>query len=89
MSTNNHVFKRILSFSGLNRNEDLALKAFEIEGFSASKSKMKAWRTLDPQNHRYQPMPDIALTKFCDGLLTLSEQEILTCTGWETEKDDE
>ena len=79
MSTNNHVFKRILSFSGLNCNEDLALKAFELEGFTASKSKMKAWRTLDPQNHRYQPMPDIALTKFCDGLLILAEQNIICC----------
>ena len=79
MSTNNHVFKRILSFSGLNRNEDLALKAFELEGFSASKSKIKAWRTLDPQNHRYQPMPSDALTAFFDGLLILAEQNIICC----------
>ena len=79
MSTNNHVFKRILSFSGLNRNEDLALKAFEIEGFSASKSKMKAWRTLDTSNHRYQAMPSDALTAFFDGLLVLAEQNIICC----------
>ena len=79
MSTNNHVFKRILSFSGLNRNEDLALKAFEIEGFSASKSKMKAWRTLDTSNHRYQAMPSDALTAFFDGLLILAEQNTLCC----------
>ena len=79
MSTNNHVFKRILSFSGLNRNEDLALKAFEIEGFSASKSKMKAWRTLDTSNHRYQAMPSEALTAFFDGLLVLAEQNIICC----------
>ncbi len=79
MSTNNHVFKRILSFSGLNRNEDLALKAFELEGFSASKSKIKAWRTLDTSNHRYQAMPNDALTAFFDGLLILAEQNILCC----------
>ncbi len=79
MSTNNHVFKRILSFSGLNRNEDLALKAFELEGFSASKSKIKAWRTLDTSNHRYQAMPNDALTAFFDGLLILAEQNTLSC----------
>ena len=80
MSTNNHVFKRILSFSGLNRNEDLALKAFSLGGYhTASKSRMKAWRTLDTSNHRYQAMPDAALTAFFDGLLSLSEQNTLCC----------
>ena len=80
MSTNNHVFKRILSFSGLNRNEDLALQAFRLGGYhDVSKSRMKAWRTLDTSNHRYQAMPDAALTAFFDGLLSLSEQNILCC----------
>ena len=80
MSTNNHVFKRILSFSGLNRNEELALQAFRLGGYhDVSKSRMKAWRTLDTSNHRYQAMPDAALTAFFDGLLSLSEQNILCC----------
>ena len=80
MSTNNHVFKRILSFSGLNRNEGLALQAFKLGGYhTASKSKIKAWRTLDTINHRYQAMPSDALTAFFDGLLILAEQNTLCC----------
>jgi len=79
MSTNNHVFKRILSFSGLNRNGDLALQAFKLGGYhTASKSKIKAWRTLDTSNHRYQAMPGDALTAFFDGLLILAEQNTLS-----------
>ena len=76
----NQIFKRTLAITGLNRDEDLALQAFKLGGYhTASKSKIKAWRTLDTSNHRYQAMPSDALTAFFDGLLLLSEQNILCC----------
>lgn len=77
---NNHIFKRALAITSLHRNEELALQAFSLGGYhTASKSKIKAWRTLDTSNHRYQAMPNDALTAFFDGLLLLSEQNILCC----------
>ena len=77
---NNQIFKRTLAITGLNRDEELALQAFKLGGYhTASKSKIKAWRTLDTSNHRYQAMPSDALTAFFDGLLSLSEQNILCC----------
>ena len=77
---NNQIFKRTLAITGLNRDEDLALQAFKLGGYhNASKSKIKAWRTLDTSNHRYQAIPNDALTAFFDGLLSLSEQNILCC----------
>ena len=43
----NQIFKRTLAITGLNRDEDLALQAFKLGGYhTASKSKIKAWRTL-------------------------------------------
>ena len=76
----NQIFKRTLAITGLNRDEDLALQAFKLGGYhNASKSKIKAWRTLDTSNHRYQAIPNDALTAFFDGLLSLSEQNILCC----------
>ena len=76
----NQIFKRTLAITGLNRDEELALQAFKLGGYhTASKSKIKAWRTLDTSNHRYQAMPNDALTAFFDGLLSLSEQNILCC----------
>ena len=80
MLMNNQIFKRTLAITGLNRDEELALQAFKLGGYhTASKSKIKAWRTLDTSNHRYQAMPSDALTAFFDGLLLLSEQNILCC----------
>ena len=80
MLMNNQIFKRTLAITGLNRDEELALQAFELGGYYAvSKSKIKAWRTLDTSNHRYRAMPGAALTAFFDGLLSLSEQNILCC----------
>ena len=77
---NNQIFKRTLAITGLNRDEDLALQAFKLGGYhTASKSKIKAWRTLDTNNHRYQAMPSDALTAFFDGLLILAEQNIICC----------
>ena len=77
---NNHIFKRALAITSLHRNEDLALQAFRLGGYhTASKSKIKSWRTLDTSNHRYQAMPDAALTAFFDGLLILAEQNIICC----------
>lgn len=77
---NNHIFKRALAITSLHRNEELALQAFRLGGYhDVSKSRMKAWRTLDTSNHRYRAMPDAALTAFFDGLLSLSEQNILCC----------
>lgn len=77
---NNHIFKRTLAITSLHRNEDLALQAFKLGGYhAASKSKIKAWRTLDTSNHRYQAMPGTALTAFFDGLLILAEQNIICC----------
>ena len=77
---NNHIFKRALAITSLNRNEGLALQAFKLGDYhTASKSKIKAWRTLDTSNHRYQAIPNDALTAFFDGLLSLSEQNILCC----------
>ncbi|MBW4008594.1 DUF1456 family protein [Moraxella osloensis] len=76
----NQIFKRTLAITGLNRDEDLALQAFKLGGYhTASKSKIKAWRTLDTSNHRYQAMPNDALTAFFDGLLILAEQNIICC----------
>ena len=76
----NQIFKRTLAITGLNRDEDLALQAFKLGGYhTASKSKIKAWRTLDTSNHRYQAMPNDALTAFFDGALILSEQNIICC----------
>ena len=76
----NQIFKRTLAITGLNRDEDLALQAFRLGGYhTASKSKIKAWRTLDTSNHRYQAMPGTALTAFFDGLLILAEQNTLCC----------
>ena len=76
----NQIFKRTLAITGLNRYEELALQAFRLGGYhTASKSKIKAWRTLDTSNHRYQAMPNDALTAFFDGLLILAEQNILCC----------
>ena len=76
----NQIFKRTLAITGLNRDEDLALQAFKLGGYhTASKSKIKAWRTLDTSNHRYQAMPNDALTAFFDGLLLLAEQNIICC----------
>lgn len=80
MLTDNQIFKRTLAITGLNRDEDLALQAFKLGGYhTASKSKIKAWRTLDTSNHRYQAMPSDALTAFFDGLLILAEQNIICC----------
>ena len=77
---NNHIFKRALAITSLHRNEELALQAFKLGGYhNASKSKIKSWRTLDTSNHRYQAIPNDALTAFFDGLLSLSEQNILCC----------
>ena len=77
---NNHIFKRALAITSLHRNEELALQAFRLGGYqTASKSKIKAWRTLDTSNHRYQAMPETALTAFFDGLLILTEQNIICC----------
>ena len=77
---NNQIFKRTLAITGLNFDEELSLQAFKLGGYhTASKSKIKAWRTLDTSNHRYQAMPSDALTAFFDGLLSLSEQNILCC----------
>ena len=77
---NNHIFKRALAITSLHRNEELALQAFRLGGYhDVSKSRMKAWRTLDTSNHRYQAMPVTALTAFFDGLLILAEQNILCC----------
>ena len=77
---NNQIFKRTLAITGLNRDEELALQAFKLGGYhTASKSKIKAWRTLDTSNHRYQVMPSDALTAFFDGLLILAEQNTLCC----------
>ena len=44
-----------------------------------AKATIKAWRTLDTSNHRYQAMPGDALTAFFDGLLILAEQNIICC----------
>ena len=77
---NNQIFKRTLAITGLNFDEELALQAFKLGGYrTASKSKIKAWRTLDTSNHRYQAMPNDALTAFFDGVLILSEQNIICC----------
>ena len=77
---NNQIFKRTLAITGLNRDEELALQAFKLGGYhTASKSKIKAWRTLDASNPRYQAMPSDALTAFFDGLLILAEQNTLCC----------
>ena len=77
---NNQIFKRTLAITGLNRDEELALQAFKLGGYhTASKSKIKAWRTLGASNHRYQAMPETALTAFFDGLLILAEQNIICC----------
>ena len=77
---NNQIFKRTLAITGLNFDEELALQAFKLGGYrTASKSKIKAWRTLDTSNHRYQAMPSDALTAFFDGVLILSEQNIICC----------
>lgn len=77
---NNHIFKRALAITSLHRNEELALQAFKLGGYHAvSKSKIKAWRTLDTSNHRYQVIPNDALTAFFDGLLILAEQNTLCC----------
>ena len=77
---NNQIFKRTLAITGLNRDEESALQAFSLGGYhTASKSKIKAWRTLDTSNHRYQAMPGDALTAFFDGLLILAEQNIICC----------
>ena len=77
---NNQIFKRTLAITGLNRDEELALQAFKLGGYHiASKSKIKAWRTLDTSNHRHQVMPSDALTAFFDGLLILTEQNTLCC----------
>ena len=60
----NQIFKRTLAITGLNRDEDLALQAFKLGGYhTASKSKIKAWRTLDTSNHRYQAMPSDAANR--------------------------
>ncbi len=80
MLMDNQIFKRTLAITGLNRDEELALQAFSLGGYrTASKSKIKAWRTLDTSNHRYQAMPSDALTAFFDGLLILAEQNTLCC----------
>ena len=77
---NNQIFKRTLAITGLNFDEELSLQAFKLGGYhAASKSKIKAWRTLDTSNHRYQAMPNDALTAFFDGVLILSEQNIICC----------
>lgn len=77
---NNRIFKRTLAITGLNRDDELAIQAFNLGGYhAASKSKIKAWRTLDTSNHRYQAMPNDALTAFFDGLLVLAEQNIICC----------
>ena len=77
---NNQIFKRTLAITGLNFDEELSLQAFRLGGYhTVSKSKIKSWRTLDTSNHRYQAMPSDALTAFFDGLLSLSEQNILCC----------
>ena len=77
---NNQIFKRTLAITGLNFDEELSLQAFKLGGYhTASKSKIKAWRTLDTSNHRYQAMPGDALTAFFDGVLILSEQNIICC----------
>ena len=77
---NNHIFKRALAITSLHRNEELALQVFKLGGYhTVSKSKIKAWRTLDTSNHRYQAMPGAALTAFFDGLLILAEQNTLSC----------
>ena len=77
---NNHIFKRTLAITSLHRNEELALQAFRLGGYhDVSKSRMKAWRTLDTSNRRYQAMPSDALTAFFDGLLILAEQNTLCC----------
>ena len=77
---NNQIFKRTLAITGLNRDEELALQAFSLGGYhTASKSKIKTWRTLDTSNHRYQAMSNDALTAFFDGLLILAEQNTLCC----------
>ena len=77
---NNQIFKRTLAITGLNRDEELALQASILGGYhTASKSKIKAWRTLDTSNHRHQVMPSDALTAFFDGLLILTEQNTLCC----------
>lgn len=77
---NNQIFKRTLAITGLNFDEELSLQAFRLGGYhTVSKSKIKAWRTLDTSNHRYQAMPNDALIAFFDGLLLLAEQNTLCC----------
>ena len=63
---NNDVFRKILHLTGLGVNPELIIHIFELGGVTATKSKIKGWRT-SLSNSRASPMPDNILDAFFNG----------------------
>lgn len=77
---NNYIFQRLIATFDLSRNHDLLNRIFELGGQrqELNKSVIKSWRTHDPVNRNYRPMPDDALKIFIDGVQEASKQGVIT-----------